>query len=73
MGFPLSQGSKLLGVDNSFTDKEVEDAFHFIDLDKNMFIGMASPPLPLPSFLFQAHRCAGVPSLLQAPRSFAMS
>ena len=31
--------SATLGVSDDFTDKEIEDAFRFIDLDKNMFIG----------------------------------
>ena len=29
------------GVTDTFTDKEIFDAFRFIDLDKNMFIGAA--------------------------------
>jgi len=29
------------GVTDEFTDKEIFDAFRFIDLDKNMFIGSA--------------------------------
>jgi len=33
--------SATLGVSDDFTDKEIEDAFRFIDLDKNMFIGAA--------------------------------
>lgn len=33
--------SATLGVSDEFTDKEIEDAFRFIDLDKNMFIGAA--------------------------------